>query len=496
MPYQYAILTTEQMQAADAYTIAQGVNAYALMKNAGSAAAKFIQNQWPNGGFVVLCGPGNNGGDGYVIATQLHALGRQVRVMSLYNQATSSSETQAHRSQCTVTIESLDITALLKADVIIDAIFGMGLDRDLPASLVNLIALINKNQKIVCAVDIPTGIDGMGRFFSPYALQAKATVSFFRKKPAHVLQPSQAVCGEVHIKQIGIDSTVINAGHTLFENHPLLWKKDLPRLQAQTHKYSRGQALIFGGTYMTGAARLSALACARAGAGATSLACYHSVWSIYANSLLSVMVKSWSDLQEAIEIIKGSYGAVLIGPGAGRTTELMTLVLKILQHSIATVVLDADALSLFINQPKLLFEQIKKSEAVVILTPHEGEFARLFPDLALEVCSLNKIQRARQAAQRSQAIVVLKGSDTVIAHPNSETVVQSQSTPYLATAGSGDVLAGMVTGLAAQYMSPFAAACAAVWLHSQSALEFGPGLIAEDLVQRVPKAWQQLFSEN
>lgn len=496
MSHQYAILTTEQMQAADASTIAQGLNAYALMKNAGSAAARFIQHYWSNGDFVVLCGPGNNGGDGYVIATQLHALGRQVRVMSVCDQAASSSETQAHRSQCTVMVEPLDIDVVLQAGVIIDAIFGMGLDRELPASLVNLIALINKNKKVVCAVDIPTGIDGMGRFFVPFALQAEATVSFFRKKLAHVLQPSKAVCGEIHIVQIGIDSAVIHTDHALFENHPSLWKKDLPRLHAHTHKYSRGQALIFGGTHMTGAARLSALACARAGAGATSLACSQSVWPIYANGLLSIIIKPWSDLTEAIELIQPSHGAVLIGPGAGGTAELMTLVLEVLQHSSTTVVLDADALSLFIDQPQCLFEAIKKSKAVVILTPHEGEFARIFPDLALGVSSFNKVQRAIQAAQCSQAIIVLKGSDTVVAHFNTEAVVQSQTTPYLATAGSGDVLAGMVTGLAAQYMPPFAAACAAVWLHSQSALEFGPGLIAEDLVQTIPKAWQQLFLEN
>ena len=283
------------------------------------------------------------------------------------------------------------------------------------------------------------------------------------------------------------------------ENHPGLWCKKLPQLGVDTHKYSRGQALIYGGTYMTGAARLSAMACARAGAGASTVACAEKVWPIYAGGLLSVMVKPWATEKEALHLWQPAYQAVLIGPGAGEMPELMGLVQGLLQQSVKnqTVVLDADAITIHEKRPQQLFTAIANSMATVVLTPHEGEFARLFPDLALVESSRSKVERAQHAAQRSGAIIVLKGSETVIAHPKpspSCIVVQKGSSPYLATAGSGDVLAGLITGLGAQAMPAFSAACTAVWLHSQAAQAFGPGLIAEDIIENIPLIWQHLLS--
>lgn len=286
--------------------------------------------------------------------------------------------------------------------------------------------------------------------------------------------------------------------NTVWENHPSLWQNDLPPIGAATHKYSRGHALVYGGTLMTGAARLSALACARAGAGATTVACSEAVWSIYASHLLSIMVSPWSSEEEALALLQPQHKAVLIGPGGGAMPELAALVSGLLAQQCAgqTVVLDADALSMHQNAQQPFFEAIQHSAAAVVLTPHEGEFARLFPDLALTQSSLSKVVRAQQAAQRSGAVIVLKGSDTVIVQPNGHAVIQMASTPYLATAGSGDVLAGLITGLSAQSMSVFSAACAAVWLHNQAALAFGPGLIAEDIIQSVPLAWQRLFKKQ
>lgn len=280
-----------------------------------------------------------------------------------------------------------------------------------------------------------------------------------------------------------------------FKNHPYLWQKDLPHLRADTHKYSRGSALVYGGTVMTGAARLSALACARAGAGATTVACSEAVWSIYASSLLSIMVKPWATERGALALLQSMHKAVLIGPGAGAMPELGGVVSGLLtqQRADLTVVLDADALSMHKKAPQPFFEAIQSSSSSVVLTPHEGEFARLFPDLALAPSHLSKVMRAQKAAQRSGAVIVLKGNDTVIAQPEGHTVIQVAATPYLATAGSGDVLAGLITGLSAQSMPVFSAACAAVWLHNQAALAFGPGLIAEDIIESVPLAWQHLF---
>lgn len=286
--------------------------------------------------------------------------------------------------------------------------------------------------------------------------------------------------------------------NTVFENHPQLWQKDLPYLTAETHKYSRGHALVYGGTFMTGAARLSAMACARAGAGATTVVCSETVWSIYASHLLSIMVQPWSTVDEALALLQSAHRAVLVGPGAGAMPELRALVEGLLarQSTGHCVILDADALTIYQNQPQRLFDAVQSSAATVVLTPHEGEFARLFPDLALAQSALIKTVRAKQAAQRSGAVIVLKGNDTVIAQPQGHTVIQSASTPYLATAGSGDVLAGIITGLSAQSMPVFAAACAAVWLHNQAALAFGPGLIAEDIIQSLPAAWQRLFEKR
>lgn len=285
--------------------------------------------------------------------------------------------------------------------------------------------------------------------------------------------------------------------NTILENHPQLWRQELPHLGADTHKYSRGHALIYGGTFMTGAARLSAMACARAGAGATTVTCSETVWLLYASSLLSIMVQPWSTLDEALALRQPAHRATLLGPGAGAMPELSALVegLLLRQTQAQTLVLDADALTIYQSRPQRLFDAIKNSTANVVLTPHEGEFSRLFPDLSLAQCALDKTRRAKQAAQRSGAVIVLKGSDTVIARPQGHTVIQSASTPYLATAGSGDVLAGLITGLIAQSMPVFTAACVAVWLHNQAALAFGPGLIAEDIVQNMPLAWQRLVGK-
>lgn len=275
-------------------------------------------------------------------------------------------------------------------------------------------------------------------------------------------------------------------------NHPKHWLADWPKPTRQSHKYSRGAALIYGATSMTGAARLSALACARAGAGATTIACAESVWPIYATTLLSIMVRACRDWNDALACLDSKPRAVLIGPGQDATAQTRQQVLALLQQPIPALVLDAGAISAFSEQSIVLFEAIQNSHTQVVLTPHEGEFARLFPDLA--VGDLSKSQRSVMAAQRSGASVVLKGNDTVIAHPTGQWMQQLESSPYLATAGSGDVLAGIITGLLAQGMPTFQALCAAVWMHSQAGQALGVGLIAEDLIAILPQIGRQLLT--
>lgn len=282
------------------------------------------------------------------------------------------------------------------------------------------------------------------------------------------------------------------------QNQPERWREHLPRPQAHQHKYSRGAALVYGGNPLVGAARLSALACARSGAGATTIACDPVVWPIYAQSMLSIMVQAWSSADQAWRLAQDStYEAILIGPGMTPDASAHSLVLGLLaqaQPQTLACVLDAGALMAFKEQPAILFDAINAAAFTILLTPHEGEFERLFPDLNQKNISLTKTERAQEAAQRSGAIVLLKGSDTVIASPQGALTLQSESSPYLATAGSGDVLAGIITGLLAQGVEPFAAASMAVWVHSQTGLRAGAGLIAEDLLLHLPAVWQDLLS--
>lgn len=333
------------------------------------------------------------------------------------------------------------------------------------------------------AIDVPTGLMGdTGESLG--AVPADLTVTFFRKKPGHLLLPGRSLCGEIVVADIGIPASVLEEiAPNTFENESQLWATELPRLRQQMNKYTRGHALIVGGYPMTGAARLAARAAARVGAGLTTLAVPKIAFPIYAASLMSIMVQSLEAPEELQRILDDKrFSAFLIGPGAGAGMETRTRVLDMLRSGRPTV-LDADALTAFADDPESLFQAIV---GPCVLTPHDGEFRRLFnPDG-------DKLTRARRAAVRSGAIVVLKGSDTVIAAPDGRTVINSNAPSTLATAGAGDVLSGLVLGLLTQGMDPFLAACAAVWLHGAAANEFGPGLIAEDLPESLPIVLRRL----
>lgn len=287
-------------------------------------------------------------------------------------------------------------------------------------------------------------------------------------------------------------------GNVYLKNQPELWLAQLPRPQAHHHKYSRGAALVYGGCKLVGAARLSALACARSGAGATTIACDPSVWPIYAQSMWSIMAQAWPSQPQAWRLaIDTLYQAVLVGPGLPPdvlTRDLLVGLLLHLTSQTGGLVLDAGALMAFKEQPALLFSSIEAAVVPVVLTPHEGEFERLFPDLGQNNSALPKADRACLAAERSCATIVLKGNETVIASPQGQVVRQTGSNPYLATAGSGDVLAGIVTGLLAQGVAPFTAACMAVWIHSQAGQLAGVNFIAEDLLSYLSSVWQDLLN--
>jgi NAD(P)H-hydrate epimerase len=329
----------------------------------------------------------------------------------------------------------------------------------------------------IVAIDVPSGVEGdTGADLG--AVQAALTVTFFRKKPGHILLPGRTLSGELVVADIGINARVLDSiGPTIFENGPGLWRGALPRFSAGGNKFDRGHALLFGGPVITGAARMAARAAARAGAGLTTIATPERAWAVYAGALTSIMVQPLATPGDLAPLLADKrVTGMLIGPGAGINAETRAHVLAMLGTG-RPVLLDADAISVFKEAPDDLFAAIT---GPCVMTPHEGEFRRIFRDAG------DKLSRTRGAAARSGAVVVLKGSDTVVAAPDGRTVINTNAPDTLATAGSGDVLGGIILGLLTQGMEPFLAAAAGVWMHGAAAAAFGPGLLAEDLPDLLP----------
>lgn len=483
------VLTPSQMAEADRLTIEGGVAGIDLMISAGQAVARGVRALAPAGGrILVLCGPGNNGGDGFIAARCLAAAGYSVDVWllkhpdSLRGDARLAFE-QMDQSYRLLSDEGEPDEAFLQdlghADVVIDALFGAGLDRDIKGTAAQVVEALNRSQASILAVDLPTGINGATGEVLGKAVRAAATITFFLKKPGHLLYPARGLCGDVEVAGIAIRAGVLERIEPkTMCNGPDLWLEQWPRPDPVVHKYDKGHAVVFGGPMAsTGAARLSAAAALHSGAGLVTLASPPGAMMVNACHLTAVMLRKVADAEAIAEILADKrLNTVLIGPGYGVGPPTCAAVAAILGASRATVA-DADALTSFAETPQALFDGIARSGAPVVLTPHDGEFSRLFPDLV----NSDKLSRAREAAARSGAILVLKGADTVIAAPDGRAAINANAPAWLATAGSGDVLSGIVTGLLAQGVPGFEAACQAVWLHGEAGREAGPGLIAEDL---------------
>jgi hydroxyethylthiazole kinase-like uncharacterized protein yjeF len=490
-----ALLTAEEMGRADRLAVAAGTPGLALMENAGRGVAREARAMLGAGRRVaVLCGPGNNGGDGFVAARYLREGGADVTVALLGEPAALKGDAAVMAQRWGGDMAPLAPSSLAGADLIVDALFGAGLARPISGVAAEVIAALNASPLPVLAVDVPSGLDGStGQALGP-VIAATRTVTFFRRKPGHLLLPGRVLCGPVLIEDIGIPASVLDAiGVATWANAPALWRAVFPWPRLDGHKYSRGHAVVVSGPAAhTGAARMGARGALRIGAGLVTVASPMDAVAANAAQLTAIMLLPFEGPEGLARILDDKRkNAVLLGPALGVGEATQRLVATALASGAATV-LDADAITAFAERSEQLFAAIAaRPGRPVVLTPHDGEFHRLFPGLD----GADKLQRARAAARRSGAVIVLKGADTVIAAPDGRAAINDNAPPWLATAGAGDVLGGFVTGLLAQGMPAFAAACAAVWLHGAAADAFGPGLIAEDLPEHLPHALRALAAD-
>jgi hydroxyethylthiazole kinase-like uncharacterized protein yjeF len=478
------ILTVEQVRAADRAAVAAGVDGFELMRRAGQAVAAQIAARWTPRPVLALCGPGANGGDGYIAAAMLKAAGWPVRVAGLAPPSALTGDAALAAQAWDGPVEGTGGKLFEGAGLIIDALFGAGLSRPLEARVQTVLRAAERSGAPIVAVDLPSGLAGdLGKPLG-YAPQAALTVTFHRKKPAHVLIPGRDLCGEIVVADIGLAAPL---QADLYENDPALWADRLVWPGSASHKHARGRMIVVSGDLnSTGAARLAARAGLRIGAGLVTVLSPPEALLVNGAHLEAVMLKPFETDVE-LEAAAMAVDAAVIGPAAG-VNESTVSNLFALARTGAGLVIDADALTVFRDDPEEMFSVLDRDD---VLTPHPGEFERLFKGLL--AASPERITAARVAAQRSGTVVLLKGSDTVIAAPDGRAVVNGNGSPWLATAGSGDVLAGFIGGLVAQGLDSFEAACAAVWIHSEAAAAFGPGLISEDLPGLVPAVLKQLY---
>jgi ADP-dependent NAD(P)H-hydrate dehydratase / NAD(P)H-hydrate epimerase len=463
------LLTPAEMARADAAAIAAGIPGTALMDAAGLAVARAARRRFRPTRTLVLAGPGNNGGDGYVAARLLEGWGWPVAVAALAPPRPGS-DAAAAAAQWHGPLLPFSAAEAARAGLVIDAVFGAGLTRPLSPDVTAVLGAVSAP---ILAVDVPSGLDGATGAALGWAPQAALTVTFFRRKPGHLLRPGRDLCGAVLCADIGLPAAVLaGIAPRCWRNTPALWR--LPRPDGATHKHSRGHVTLLGGATMPGAARLAAAAARRAGAGLVTIAASPGAAPLFRADAPGLLV---SDAPLASLLADPRRQVWVAGPGL-EPGEATRAALRALRGAGRLVVGDAGALSACAGQPEAL-------AGLAVITPHAGEFARLFgapgPD---------RLGAARQAAARLGTVVLLKGADTVIAAPDGRAAINDHAPPSLATGGTGDVLAGLIAALLAQGLPAFEAACAGAWLHGDAAARHGPGLIAEDLIGQLPAAME------
>ncbi len=478
-------MTPAEMTAVDQDAAASGIDSFSLMRSAGMAVSAAALRLFPSATrFVVLCGPGNNGGDGYVAAAALAESGASLAVFAPGDVGKLKGDAARARATYAGEVHAIETYEPRTGDVVIDALFGAGLVRDLPKAVQEAISRVDDRCLPVIAVDLPSGIDGRSGAVRGASFTATHTVTFMAAKPGHLLLPGRTHCGSLEVFDIGIpDRLVRSRAGDLRINTPAVWQQHARGLDPATHKFKRGHLVVFSGPQTsTGAARLSAMAGLNAGAGLVTLASPPEALAANAAHLTAVMLKEIGKAGDLAEWLKDRrLGAFVLGPGFGVGKKAREFALMLCGRAL---VLDADAVTAFMERRTELFDRIAAEGGQVVMTPHEGEFARLFPEIAADT-ALSKIEKALAAAKLSHAVILYKGSDTVVAAPSGRAVVNANAPPWLATAGSGDVLTGIIGAHLAQGMPAFEAAAAAVWRHGEAGMRAGRGTTAETLVENI-----------
>lgn len=488
------ILSVAEMVAADAAAARQGLGVDRLMLAAGRAVADATCGQLERGARIaVLCGPGNNGGDGYVAARILAERGFAVDLYADAAPTRNGAAARAHADWCGET-RPFDHFELGSHCLVIDALYGAGLSRPIDGSAAALIARLNASGLPILSIDVPSGLDGDTGAFDGPCVKAHETVTFFRLKPGHLLMPGRAKCGRVTFADIGLtDAHIERRGATLRRNGPHLWSHALTAIEPDTHKYKRGHCLVVSGPELqTGASRLAAIAALGAGAGAVTLAGARDALRIHATHVTAIMLREAEAPADFAALLERPFRSVVIGPAAGAGAATLERIEATLRAAVPMVI-DADGLTSLIGQLEMVRTR-EDRDAPVVMTPHAGEFERVFgPVLPGDAvyASLtkrlqkSKVEQARAAARIAGAIIVFKGADTVIAAPDGRAAINDNAGPQLATAGSGDVLAGLIGSHLAQGMPSFEAAASAVWLHGALGEAIGHGLTADRLAASV-----------
>ena len=462
-------------------------NSYSFMKKAGSKVFKFINNNFDNKQpITVLCGPGNNGGDGFVIARHLMDHGYQVEVYIFTSKNNYKGDALTALKEFRGDLKKINLFVLNKKALIVDALFGIGLKRDIKGILSKVFKRVNQNNNQVVSVDIPSGVCSNTGEILGSAIKADFTITFHRKKIGHILGFGKKLSGALKVVDIGFSRKKMK--NRYYENSPDLWIKHFPWKKQFSHKYSRGRVVVYGGQKeFTGATILSAQAALRSGTGSAKIVCSKDTLQIYSVKFPSVLKTEINNIHQLDGFLeKEKITSFLIGPGAGSSRKIKEIT-KLILKKVKYVVLDADALTCFEDDLKTLYSLLDKNK---IITPHAGEFHKIFPNIKK---NHNNIDKALNAAKLTKSNIILKGPSTIIISHNKKIVINSHTSSELAVIGSGDVLSGLVVSLMGQKkMNPFLAGCAATWLHGDIAKYYGKGLIAEDLVKGIPGALKRL----